>query len=105
MHCHWGAWSVAGGSAGRCDKACGGGVRTLTRTVARQAQHGGNKCPGPTTKTERCNSQPCAGKESDIVMLIDLVVKHFDLHIITKLSIVYSVLDQHIITALYKKNC
>ena len=64
VHCQWSAWSIAGGSAGRCDKACGGGIRTLTRTIARKAQHGGNKCPGPSTKAERCNTQPCAGEES-----------------------------------------
>ena len=59
MHCQWSAWKVAGGSAGRCTKACGGGTRTLTRTISKQSLHGGKKCAGPSAKTEPCNTQSC----------------------------------------------
>ena len=75
VHCQWSAWKVAGGSSGKCSKACGGGSRTLTRTIKRQAQHGGNKCPGPSSKLENCNTQPCSGEDSHQIMLICLLVK------------------------------
>ena len=46
---------------GECDKECGGGMRTNTRTKKEVAQHGGEECPGPASMEESCNIQECPG--------------------------------------------
>ena len=61
VHCQWSAWTMH--TRGGCSRACGGGTREYTRTIVRQAKHGGSKCPGSSTKTEQCNRQPCAGED------------------------------------------
>ena len=47
----WGDWSS-------CDKECGGGTKTRTRTVTRESAHGGQTCP-TLTESGSCNTQPC----------------------------------------------
>jgi len=50
------AWSQY--SWGECDKQCGGGYQTGTRTIARQAD-GGSECVGEAQTTRSCNNDPC----------------------------------------------
>ena len=57
VHCEWNEWKI-----GECDKSCGGGFRTNTRTVKVDAKHGGEVCAGSSTITESCNVQECPGK-------------------------------------------
>lgn len=47
----WTAWS-------QCDKSCGGGNQTRTRTVTKPAANGGTACPA-LTETQPCNTQKC----------------------------------------------
>jgi len=54
VHCEWDDWVI-----GECDKECGGGMRTNTRTEKQGAQHGGEECPGPASIEESCNVQEC----------------------------------------------
>ena len=56
VHCEWDDWVI-----GECDKECGGGMRTNTRTEKVGAQHGGEECPGPASLEESCNVQECPG--------------------------------------------
>ena len=56
VHCEWNDWVQ-----GDCDKSCGGGVRTDTRTVNVDAQHGGDECQGPSSMEVSCNTQECPG--------------------------------------------
>jgi len=55
VNCAWNPWSEWAG----CDATCGGGERTRTRTIARQAQFGGAVCQGGTTDRAHCPGQPC----------------------------------------------
>jgi len=51
-------WSVFGA----CDKSCGGGKKTRTRTCTNPvSQHGGKTCQhlGSPEETQSCNVQPC----------------------------------------------
>ena len=61
VNCQWSGWTTASGSAGRCNKSCGGGHYTRTRRVVRSARYGGRGCSGSSTQRVRCNTQPCAG--------------------------------------------
>ena len=54
--CEWSDWSI-----GSCSENCGGGTRTNTRTVEKEATHGGKSCDGPSTIDEPCNIQQCKG--------------------------------------------
>ena len=56
VHCEWNDFVI-----GECDKECGGGMRTNTRTEKQGAQHGGEECPGPASIEESCNVQECPG--------------------------------------------
>jgi len=47
----WGAW-------GACDKECGGGSQTRTRTIKTQPEQGGQACPS-LTETRECNTEAC----------------------------------------------
>jgi len=47
----WSGWSA-------CDKTCGGGRQTRTRTVTRNAANGGASCPA-LSETQACNTQAC----------------------------------------------
>lgn len=47
----WSDWST-------CDKSCGGGSQTRTRTVTKQPLNGGNACP-TLAESQPCNSQAC----------------------------------------------
>ncbi|XP_052700326.1 coadhesin-like isoform X2 [Crassostrea angulata] len=43
-----------------CSVTCGGGVKSYTRTCTHPSPSpGGHKCPGPSTRSEVCNTQPC----------------------------------------------
>ena len=75
VDCQWTAWHAASGTAGQCDKTCGGGNLQQTRRYARYAQNGGRQCYGPSTQTVPCNTQPCPGEESGTIMQICLIVK------------------------------
>ncbi len=48
----WSAWSD-------CNRPCGGGYQSQTRTVTRQATNGGAPCPTTLSQNRVCNSQPC----------------------------------------------
>jgi len=48
----WSTW-------GACDKPCGGGSQTRTRTVITQSQNGGKACPVELSETQSCNTQGC----------------------------------------------
>merc|ERR1712179_534223 len=54
VHCEWNDFVI-----GECDKECGGGMRTNTRTEKQGAQHGGEECPGPASIEESCNVHEC----------------------------------------------
>ena len=43
--------------------SCGGGTRTLTRTINQTALHGGDECPDKdvTSIEESCNVEECPG--------------------------------------------
>jgi hypothetical protein len=47
----WGEWS-------NCNKPCGGGQSTRTRTVTTQPQYGGIPCPS-LSEVQDCNTNPC----------------------------------------------
>jgi hypothetical protein len=47
----WGNWAS-------CDKPCGGGSQTRSRTVTKQASNGGKECP-PLNEVQQCNLQSC----------------------------------------------
>jgi len=47
----WGTWSA-------CDKPCGSGSQTRTRTVTQPSQNGGTSCPS-LTENKACNTNPC----------------------------------------------
>jgi|GEM_PF-4977781 len=52
----WGPWQLSTG----CSKACGGGVKTYTRSCNNPSPvDGGKHCVGSNTKTEPCNTQEC----------------------------------------------
>jgi Spondin-like TSP1 domain/PAN domain/Thrombospondin type 1 domain len=48
----WSAWDA-------CNRDCGPGTRTRTRTVTRLSQHGGEACPTDLSETQSCNNGPC----------------------------------------------
>merc|ERR1711997_1322779 len=54
VHCEWDDWVI-----GECNKECGGGMRTNTRTEKVSAEHGGEECPGPASVDESCNVHEC----------------------------------------------
>ena len=62
MHCEWSEWGI-----GDCDKTCGGGLRTKTRSQIQEALHGGTNCTGDAQITESCNVDECPGKFNIIV--------------------------------------
>ena len=47
----WSEWTA-------CDKTCGGGNQTRTRSVLREANEGGQAC-GPLSESRACNQAPC----------------------------------------------
>ena len=54
VDCEWDDWKL-----GECDKSCG--VRTITREVKVEAQHGGDECKGLSSATVPCNAEECPG--------------------------------------------
>jgi hypothetical protein len=54
VNCVVSDWS----SYSTCDKSCGGGIQTKTRTVLTEPSNGGSTCP-VLTQTQSCNTQPC----------------------------------------------
>ena len=61
VHCEWSDWEVTD-----CDKSCGGGTLTETRTVTVEAQHGGEECTGESSITKSCNVQECPGNRDTL---------------------------------------
>ena len=57
VDCTWATWN----SWSACNKSCGGGTRTKSRTKSVTEANGGT-CSGTLTKTEACNDQDCPGK-------------------------------------------
>lgn len=55
IDCLWLTWSSWSG----CSTTCGGGVRTRTRDMAIQAEHGGVACVGAAKETPKCNLDAC----------------------------------------------
>ncbi|XP_048748271.1 coadhesin-like [Ostrea edulis] len=54
-----GGWSSYG-SYGSCSVTCGGGTQTRSRTCTNPApQWGGDQCPGSSTDSQSCNTNPC----------------------------------------------
>jgi len=47
----WSDWS-------KCDRLCGGGTQTRTRTITTKPANGGNACP-VLTEIQTCNNIPC----------------------------------------------
>lgn len=60
VDCEMGVWS----SYSKCSRRCGGGKKSKSRGVVRQAAHGGKKC-GVLSKTIRCNTESCATEEAE----------------------------------------
>lgn len=56
----WSAWSS-------CDKSCGGGKETRTRTVIQPASGGGTACPTDLSESRDCNIETCAPDAVDCV--------------------------------------
>lgn len=48
----WSSWSS-------CDKPCGTGKQSRSRSVTKQSAHGGTACPTNLTETRDCNTQEC----------------------------------------------
>eukprot|EP01012_Entosiphon_sulcatum_P049575 TRINITY_DN6820_c0_g1_i6.p1 TRINITY_DN6820_c0_g1~~TRINITY_DN6820_c0_g1_i6.p1 ORF type:complete len:7637 (+),score=112.47 TRINITY_DN6820_c0_g1_i6:5459-28369(+) len=44
---------------GTCSADCGGGTRSMTRSVSTQPAYGGAPCPTDLIRTEACNGQAC----------------------------------------------
>ena len=57
VDCQWEQW----GRWTSCQQTCGGGIKTSTRRIKKQAQNGGKDCVGRTTKTQQCNTNSCPG--------------------------------------------
>ena len=53
--CVWGPW----GSWGACTVSCGGGSKTRTKQVAKNATNGGDECQGSNTSSTTCGTDPC----------------------------------------------
>ena len=47
------------GDWGPCDKACGEGTQTRTRTIIRKAKNGGKACPDTLVETRSCTGTSC----------------------------------------------
>ena len=62
--CQWSDWSSTD-----CSKTCGGGVRTLTRTVLSNATGSGLSCSGPDYQQVHCNEDLCPRYITLIVLL------------------------------------
>jgi hypothetical protein len=73
VNCEVSGWSSWSG----CDKTCGGGTQTRSRSVTKQAANGGTSCPSlsesqscntqacPTTTSTTCNTAACNGTIND----------------------------------------
>ena len=56
VHGGWSAWKTSGS----CSKTCGTGSQKYVRSCTNpKPAHGGNKCSGSTSKTEKCNTHHC----------------------------------------------
>jgi hypothetical protein len=55
INCVWGAWQPYG----TCDKSCGTGHQSRSRSVNTAAAHGGLACVGESTESRECNTHAC----------------------------------------------
>jgi len=55
--CQLSDWEYVSGST--CSKPCGGGTRTMKRTILVPAANGGAACPTDLTKEVACNAEAC----------------------------------------------
>ncbi|CAK8671664.1 unnamed protein product [Clavelina lepadiformis] len=55
INCKWSEWSVWSS----CDRECGNGTRTKSRTIDRLRACGGDACDGPTEERESCKGYCC----------------------------------------------
>ena len=53
--CIWGEWA----DWGQCSKMCGGGSKTRSREVSKQATNNGDICDGSSFEQTSCNLEPC----------------------------------------------
>ena len=55
MDCRWGNWAAWG----QCSKTCGGGAQLRSRSIAHEAEYGGNACSGQSAEMQGCNEDDC----------------------------------------------
>ena len=68
VDCRWGNY----GTWSECTKTCGGGTRFTTRTIEKEAEHGGLPCGGGEVRTVACNKDNCPGKQ--LIKLVNLAI-------------------------------
>jgi ribosomal protein L7/L12 len=66
VHCVMSEWESS-----PCDKPCGGGFITRTRTITRPASNGGNPC-GPTDEKIACNTHACQPSQRENIDITSL---------------------------------
>ena len=58
-----------------CSQVCGGGNRSRDRTCTNPSpNHGGKKCIGESSETEKCNTHMCPSKIFLILLLVGTLV-------------------------------
>ena len=57
----WTAWSASWSS---CTKVCDGGTQTKTRSCPTAKFRGFQVCPGSSSKSQACNTDPCPSEGS-----------------------------------------
>lgn len=55
VNCTWSGW----GNWGTCHVTCGGGIKMRSRSIAVEAQNGGEDCKGTAAEEEGCNMDGC----------------------------------------------
>ena len=58
VDCEWSEWTETSPCSASCGKDAS---KNKTRSILREAQHGGKNCSGHSTQIENCNLQPCPG--------------------------------------------
>merc|ERR1712224_1032192 len=55
QNCEWSEWSTWSG----CSATCGGGKQAETRSIAIEAECGGDACTGDVSRVQDCNVDVC----------------------------------------------